>query len=402
MFKPRLFLLSQSTRKPKENNWLAVSVCVFCGIVAAFQVVKISIAAPLLVRDLSFGPASLGSLGAVFSLLGMVGGMPIASFALSAGLKKSVLFGVLLISVCSLLVPLFPFIGLLYGLRVLEGLGFITITVAAPALLQTYVTQSLKNLAMSIWSCFMPLGIAVMMFFGPFFSDWKTLWLANSFIAGIAFCLVFLWAPDSFERPSRLTFTRLLVVVKALFSVPAAVQLALIFLVYNLMYFAFYTFFPLFVMEDLGKGHFFAGIVTGVAALVNVLGNLFSGILLTRGVTRRLICTIAFIAMALLGYFIFSFESNPTWVALAAFVFVGIGGMLPTAVLSSAPLVAPIAIAIPISLGLYMQGSNLGQVLGQLVTGISADIYGWVGAAPLFFVLGAVGLSSVFYRKLEL
>lgn len=72
------------------------------------------------------------------------------------------------------------------------------------------------------------------------------------------------------------------------------------------------------------------------------------------------------------------------------------GGVLPAAVLSSAPVVPPLALAIPITLGLYMQGSNLGQVLGPFITGVGTESFGWGTAGPVFIVLGALGLSFVF------
>src|SRR5690625_6900823 len=48
--------------KQQKSNWLAVMVCVLCGVVSALQVVKVSIAAPFLISDLSLGHSTIGGL----------------------------------------------------------------------------------------------------------------------------------------------------------------------------------------------------------------------------------------------------------------------------------------------------------------------------------------------------
>lgn len=387
--------------KQQKSNWLAVMVCVLCGVVSALQVVKVSIAAPFLISDLSLGHSTIGGLGGVFSLLGMLGGIPIASIALRLGLKRSVVIGMLILSLCSFAAPLSSLLWMLYGLRVVEGLGFILVTVSAPTLVQAQVQDVHKDVAMSFWSCFMPAGIAIMMFLGPLFSSWQTIWLVNGLTAAVALLLVYCYVPSSYLRSSIITFRRLGLLLRAVLSVPAAVQITLIFSFYNLLYFAFYNFFPLLMVESLQQEHIFAGIVTGFAAIANIIGNLFSGALLSRGMPRRRICMVSFFAMALMGWFIFTLGENPFWIALAALFFAGAGGMLPTAVLSSAPIVSPIAMAIPMTLGLYMQGSNLGQVLGPLITGLSTDAFGWSAVGPMFIVLGILGILVLLFRKLE-
>src|SRR5699024_12616183 len=99
----------------------------------------------------------------------------------------------LFISVSSFIAPLLPSLWLLYSLRMVEGLGFILITVAAPTLVQSHVRPDYKNMAMSFWSCFMPAGIAVMMFVGALFSAWRPAWLVTALVAAIAVLLVCRW-----------------------------------------------------------------------------------------------------------------------------------------------------------------------------------------------------------------
>src|SRR5690625_8011673 len=73
----------------QKSNWLAVMVCVLCGVVCARQVVEGSIAARFVLSGLSLGDSTIGGLRGVFSLLGMLGGLPIASVALLLWLQGS-------------------------------------------------------------------------------------------------------------------------------------------------------------------------------------------------------------------------------------------------------------------------------------------------------------------------
>ena len=62
-------------RTPAGTRWAAVLAIVGAGVVAALQVGKVIIAAPLLRQDMGLDLAAVGSLTAVFSVLGMVGGI---------------------------------------------------------------------------------------------------------------------------------------------------------------------------------------------------------------------------------------------------------------------------------------------------------------------------------------
>src|SRR5690625_7332968 len=135
-------------------------VFLLCVVVSALQVVEVSIAAPFFISDLSLGHSTIGGLGGVFSLLGMLGGIPIASIALRLGLKRSVVIGMLILSLCSFAAPLSSLLWMLYGLRVVEGLGFILITVSAPTLVQAQVQDVHKDVVMSFLCCILSFWIA--------------------------------------------------------------------------------------------------------------------------------------------------------------------------------------------------------------------------------------------------
>ena len=75
------------------TRWRAVLAIVGAGVVAALQVGKLIIAAPLLRKDLGLDLASIGALAAVFSLLGMFGGIAAGGVITRYGARRMLLAG---------------------------------------------------------------------------------------------------------------------------------------------------------------------------------------------------------------------------------------------------------------------------------------------------------------------
>jgi MFS family permease len=80
-------------------------------------------------------------------------------------------------------------------------------------------------------------------------------------------------------------------------------------------------------------------------------------------------------------------------VALLAALALGVGGLAPGAIYSSAPRVSPTTEMLPITVGFFQQASNLGQFAGPLVVGLTIERIGW-GQVPIATVpLAVLGLG---------
>jgi len=95
---------------------------------------------------------------------------------------------------------LVPSFGTLLVSRLLEGLGFLLVIVAGPAILERLATGAARDRALALWSCFMPCGMALAMTAGPFFSAWQWLWWSSSALALIAALAVFYCVPGDPRR----------------------------------------------------------------------------------------------------------------------------------------------------------------------------------------------------------
>ena len=199
------------------------------------------------------------------------------------------------------------------------------------------------------------------------------------------------WAPAT-PPGARLSWRSLRQDTVDTVGAPGPGLLALSFTLYSLMFFALFTFLPVLLTEQLGLSLATAGLYSAIASAANVVGNLGAGMLLARGWRRSTLIACASVAMGAVALLIFRsvLPAMPTF--LLCVLFSAVGGLIPATLLNTAPLLAPRPGLTAASVGLVMQGSNLGQVIGPLAVGGAIDRYGWTSAS---FIVAAAGLGGV-------
>src|SRR3546814_18902642 len=80
-------------------------------------------------------------------------------------------------------------------------------------------------------------------------------------------------------------------------------------------------------------------------------------------------------------------------VLLLCVVFSGVAGLLPATVLGAAPKLAPEPRLAPISMGLVIQGNNLGLLIGPVAVGSLVAAGGWEAAAIPVAAAGLAGAA---------
>lgn len=201
----------------------------------------------------------------------------------AVGDRRALLLGLGITAVAGVAGATAPSFALLLISRLLEGLGFLLIIVAGPAILQRLTTGSARDSAFSLWSCFMPSGMALAMVAGPLFQTWQGLWWSGSALAVVAAAAVACCIPAGVSPgvPGRI----LVNIRRVLFS-RVSVLLAICFALYSLMFFALFSFLPVLLMERMDISYRSAGLLSSLASVINVSGNLAAGYLLTRGAGR--------------------------------------------------------------------------------------------------------------------
>ena len=380
-----------SAKRVASSNWIAVTVIVASGIAAALQAGKAAIAAPLLQSDLGIGLTAIGWLAGVFALTGFIGGIPAGACVARFGARRMLIIGLLVTAAGGTLGATLSGLPGLFAGRVIEGAGFLLVTVAGPSLLDAVVQAAHRDLAFALWSCFMPVGMAAAMVAGPLFQQWPAMWLAGSALP-LAICAIvpFVIAASGQGRP--LSLDGLCRDALAVSRDRKSLGLSLTFALYSLIFFAMFSFLPVLLMQRLGVTLQMAGLLSALASAVNVIGNLTAGLLLSRGLSRAMLLVGAFVIVGVVGFGIFLPGLPDTGVFALCLVFSAVGGVIPAILLSSAPIVAPTAGLVPIVMGLIMQGNNLGQILGPTAIGAALDRFGWGAAA---YIVAAAALVAV-------
>jgi predicted MFS family arabinose efflux permease len=375
---------------------LIVWTILACGVVAALHLGKAAIATPLLQTDLGVSLGQAGWLTGIFALLGLLGGAPAGAVAAAAGGRRTMLLGLSIMAVAGGAGCVAPSFGLLLVSRLLEGMGFLLIIVAGPAILERLMSGVARDKAFALWSCFMPCGMALVMVAGPLFPGWRWLWWVSAALAILAAALVLYCIPqdDSLGMPRRILGD-----IQQVLRSRAAALLAIVFALYSLMFFALFSFLPVLLMERMDVTYRGAGLLSALASVVNAGGNLAAGCLMARGAGRGSLLLFASGVMGAsgLGIFLGLFEAPATF--LLCLLFSTIGGMIPATLLAAAPLATREASLVPIVVGLIMQGSNSGQLLGPAVVGSVTAAFGWSAAGVVVLLAAtAVCLTALLLR----
>lgn len=384
--------------EPRSTHWPSVLVIVAAGVVAALQVGKAVIAAPMLQADLGIGLAAVGWLTGIFAVLGLLAGLPTGALVTRFGSRRVLIIGLLTATLGAASGASSAALPTLLLSRVLEGAGFLLITVAAPSILAQVSAARDRDLAFALWSCFMPVGMALAMLAGPLFEDWRSIWWSGAALALAVALLVRLVAPRAGQRPAW-SWRGLGRDARLVLGARQPLVLAGAFALYSMMFFALFSFLPVLLMERMQVSHGSAGLLSALATAANILGNLAAGVLLSRGARRDLLLAGASLTMGLASFGIFLPVLPDTATFVLCVLFSAVGGLIPATLLSSAPLAAPGAGLIPVVLGLIIQGNNLGQIVGPVAIGAAIQRHGWNSAAVL--VGAAALLAAVLVMTLD-
>jgi cyanate permease len=122
------------------------------------------------------------------------------------------------------------------------------------------------------------------------------------------------------------------------------------------------------------------GVLTALAAAVNIVGNMASGRLLQRGWAPRSTLWLGFGAMALGSTVAFApFTEMQPWLRFSGvLLFSGLGGLVPGTLFSLAVRLAPGEQQVATTVGWMQQLSALGQFVGPpVVATVAARAGGW-------------------------
>lgn len=390
-------MTSSSSSPPPSGRtrWPLVLLLAGAGVVSAFQIGKAPAALPILRADLGMTLPQAAWVISIFYVIGVVAGMPLGALAERLGHRRTALGGLGIIALASAAGAGATGAAWLLASRFFEGLGFMTVVVATPALLVRTAAPSDLKLAFGFWAAYMPAGTATMMVAAPALvgaAGWRGLWLAN---AALVLTYAFALARATRHLAGRRAGpeSSLLGDMRTTLAAPGPLLLALTFACYTLQFLAVFGLLPTMLVEQHGLTPGIAALLGSAAVAINIPGNVLGGWAVHRGARRWAVVAVVCATMGVCALLIYSAElALPARYGLCLLLSLA-GGMLPAVVLGAGPALAPSPRHVAVTNGLIMQGSNLGQVIGPpAVAAIAAGAGGW-SAAPV--VLGSAAMLGV-------
>ena len=392
------------TRSPSRSGaaWLVVAA----GGVAALQVGKLPPALPALQADLGLTLVQSGFLLSMVQLAGLTLAVFMGLLADGMGLKRSMVRGLLLLALASGAGGLSTSVSVLLVCRALEGMGLLLVALPAPALIRRLVPPQQLAGMLGVWGAYMPTGTALALLAGPLFipawgwAAWWWLFAAVSLTMALCIARVIPADPPATDQGSTGMLQRL----RRTLGARGPWLVALSFGLYSGQWLAVVGFLPS-IYAAAGVGGALLGVLTALAAAVNMGGNMASGRLLQRGWMPRATLWLGFGAMALGSTLAFAaFSEGWPWLRFAGvLLFSGVGGLVPGTLFSLAVRLAPGEQQVAATVGWVQQLSALGQFVGPpVVAAVAARAGGWQ-FTPLVTVgccaLGAV-LAWIIQRAL--
>ena len=393
-----------ATRTSGTRAW---TVVVVTGILAAMHVWKLPSALEYIRADLGISLVAAGTLVGVVQLAGALGGLAASVVSERIGAKYTLVVGMALAGLASLAGGVSLNAGWLMTTRAVEGIGFILITVAAPALVRALAPAHSVNAAMGWWGAFQ--GIAL--FLGVGISavllnaaniSWQVWWIIMG-SATLAFIPVMLHKVPA-DSPGAINFKRISRLISNSVKTPLPWALGIIFSSYTLQWGAILSFLPtIFGAVDMHSAVNVAivvGLATAVVGGLNGVANILTGVLLQRGHPPRRLLVTGLITMAVTSTLVFapdwsSVPGHVVWPLLAAAVFSFAGALVPTTVTRQAVDIAPPGGSTAAVIGLMTQLYNLANFLGPIIlSAIAAAAGNWQMSWIMTVTASALGIIT--------
>ena len=385
----------------------AWTVVVATGILAAMHVWKLPSALEFIRTDLGIDLVAAGALVGIVQLAGGLGGLAASVVAERIGGKNTLLVGLMLAGVASVVGGFATNAAWLMTARAVEGVGFILITVVAPAMVRLLAPQDKVNGAMGWWGAFQ--GIAL--FLGVGISavllnatavSWNIWW----FIMGAA-TLGFIPVVAAIvpaDPPGVVHLKRIARIIVTSIKTPLPWALGLIFASYTLQWGAILSFLPtIFGEADIDTAidaAILIGIATAIVGGVNGVANIITGMLLQRGHPPRRLLITGLTMMAIMSTLVFAPDwsqvpGTVVWAMLAAAIFSFMGALVPTTVTRQAVDIAPEGGSPSAVMGLITQMFNLANFVGPVIlSAIAAATGTWQMSWTMTVTASAIGIIT--------
>lgn len=348
--------------------------------------------------------SSTGSwLMSVFTAVGIFLSIPAGSLAKKMGPKRVLLLGCGVIVLGSVVGAAAGSSLVLIASRLIEGIAFVLVTVAAPLAIEKYVSPDNQGTANGIWALWICLGSVIGSTATPAVFEAlgiRGTWLLYAVLVAIAAIALAVFMRkmrpiDSGNTPEKdaddekaglRTYLSLLA--------PHSVLFLFAYLVFNIEILAVLSYTPTFLQQS-GMDASLSGFASSLPGLLAIASSpLFGKIADRTGVTKPLY--LVTLAASIPATFLMMTQSGALlWVGALLMGLVGYG--VPVLSLTALPQVAGSKALMPAMVGLYMLVQSLGEFLGSFLVPIllGPSMAEWTFCAVVVSAMSTVGVVAL-------
>ena len=379
---------------------------ILAGYLAAIHIGKLSVVLPILQKELHLTLTQAGLSISIVQGAGMLFALAIGAFSEKLGLKRCLIGGLTILGTSSIAGVWIDNIAMLYFFRFTEGIGFLTISLCAPAILKRISQPETISFKMGLWSSYMGLGVSIAVFTIPFileFLRWQHIWVILGLLCFVSALLIQLFlnldtTSSTVQTSVSSTQSSLSQIIGTTLTHPPIICLALVFACYASQWTSVTSFLPSLYVEN-GLSLKMTGLLVSLVVVANLGGTFGAGMLLQKGWTTQMLLTIGFVGMFVTS--ILTFTTN-SWLPfeiqfLNAVLFSMIGGVIPTTIFSMTLHYAPFASAAAASMGLVIQCSALVQFfVPPLSAAFVSATHTWASMSIVTSILCFIAFSILF------
>ncbi len=397
-------------RKEATADPAAILLALTAGCIAAAQVGKVPPAIEAIRAELSMSLVQIAWVASAISAATAALGIAVALTMARLGAHTGLLNGLILLTLGSVGGAEASSGSLLLASRLLEGTGFVLVVVSAPSLIASTLAQTprRRRQLLTVWSCYMPAGIALTMGLAPLILEtvgWRGLWWWNAALLAICAALTFSYrhrlraATRSANGPNMSSTPPSWRALRQ----PGPWLMGISFGAFAAIWFVIATWLPSFAVEYMGYTARGATWLTALAVVGNIAGNLGAGVLAAAGLPRWAVIAGVQVMLGALGWLVFTADADPLLRSIAAIVACAAAGALPATVMAGVPIHARNPQQILVANGIVFQCANLGSLSGPpAVAAAVTALGGWDGGRWLIPAIAMLGVvTAVALRGVE-
>lgn len=381
------------------NGWFSKDLWIIAaGFIAAMHIGKLPPAVSALHAELGMTFVQAGLLLSLIQGAGMLFALALGSHVEKIGLKRCILIGLMLLSLASAAGALSHSVYTLFALRIVEGFGFLLVTLSAPSFIRQLVPIEQLHTKIGLWSSYMGTGVGLSLLLAPYLINhygWQSVWLILALFTLLLYFVIWSCVPATAPISKHIAVTEL---ITSTLKHPPAWSLAFIFAMYTGQWFTLIGFLPT-IYQHHQISLQMAGLLTAIVAISNAIGTFICGLLLQRGFSSKLLVQFGFSVLLICALCFYTLQNQlPFFVQYAlVFNFSLFGGLVAATILSQSLHFAVKPIAISATVGLILQISAISQFImppsvAMIVS--KTDSWFWVGILMALFSIAGIVISQ--------